>query len=414
MSNDYFRYAANILPGGTARSQPITQTFEAIARAFELLPNPINNGVSRGFSQTVQIAPAAENNQAATLGQVRQILETVTGNNPLSDGSLQPIFRGSYDTRELYTPMAFVAWSGGLYVNVLECTDIAPSDTDHWLLVMSPLNTGIVYYEALSGAVTRPMIAFHNGDYWMLAMDLPQAETAVPGESIAWQRIPRDTTYIVAPSITNPADGEEGFFGEVTSSEYQTGPRFTGAISKSVWQSSVESDFATIYADAEITEGDLYTWPLPLPEPLQTVWIRVRYESGGFSSDWSPIVQVVIADYRADPPDFIDPVDGETDWTPGSAIQITAYSPNLTDEHAATSWQIVNAQGAVVWQSLEDETNLTAITPPNTLFGPEATYTLRARHIGQFFGEQDWSEISVTMIAAPLAESVSPLDGKPM
>lgn len=79
MSNDYFRYSANILPGGVARSQPITQTFEAIARAFELIPNPIADGVNRGFSQSVQVGPAQQNNQAVTLGQMLEALEQYAG-----------------------------------------------------------------------------------------------------------------------------------------------------------------------------------------------------------------------------------------------------------------------------------------------------------------------------------------------
>lgn len=74
MSNDYFTYEANLLPGGTARSQPITQSFDAIARAFELLPNPIKDGAgTRGFSQSLPIGAAVQNNQAATLGQVKQL-----------------------------------------------------------------------------------------------------------------------------------------------------------------------------------------------------------------------------------------------------------------------------------------------------------------------------------------------------
>lgn len=409
--NDYFNYQQNLLPGGIARSQPITQSFDAIARAFALLPTPIKDGVTRGFSQSVQVGPAAQDNQAATLGQVKQIVDTVTGNNPLAEGSLQPVFRGSYDASTAYEPMDFVAWNGGLYVNVLASTGVAPDDTGHWLLVVSPINTGVTYYSALSGAVTRPLIAFHNDDYWMLVMDLPSVETAVPGASSAWQRISEDTVYIVAPTITNPADGTEDFFGSITSSAYATGERFTGAHTKTVWQASLMADFASVYAEEQVTSGDLTTWVLPLPDPLQTVWIRVRYESGGFSSDWSPITRVVIANYQADPPTFIAPTANETGWMPGSTLQISAYSPNLTDTHVATSWEIRNTGGTVVWQSLEDTVNLTSIVTPDTAFSAETAYTVRARHIGEFFGVQDWSvPVSFTTSAAPEPTNQAPAD----
>ncbi|MFW6021646.1 MAG: hypothetical protein ACOCPR_06140 [Guyparkeria sp.] len=79
MSNDYFNYQPNILPGGVARSQPITQSLDAIARAFELLPNPIKDGAgTRGFSQSLPIGAAQQNNQAATLGQVKALGDIFT------------------------------------------------------------------------------------------------------------------------------------------------------------------------------------------------------------------------------------------------------------------------------------------------------------------------------------------------
>lgn len=86
MSNDYFRYAANILPGGVARSQPISQTYQAIEKAFDLMPNPIADGQQRGFSQPIQVAPAQDNLHAVTLGQM---LAAIEGNESLRDALVQ-------------------------------------------------------------------------------------------------------------------------------------------------------------------------------------------------------------------------------------------------------------------------------------------------------------------------------------
>lgn len=411
MSNDFYNYNANILPLGVARSQPIVQQFDAIARAFNKIPNPA--GTVRGFSQPVQVGPAEQNNQAATLGQVQQIVDAIMGSNPLSVGNLQPVFRGAYDAGTSYSPLEFVAWNDGLFVNILASQGIAPSNAANWLQVMDPLVTGIAYYELLSGAVSRPLIAFHNGDYWMLTMDLPDVTAAVPGASVAWQRIPEDTTYIAQPTIVDPADGDTEFFGDVTASAYATGERFTGLHTKSVWQASEVSDFATVYAEAELTEGDLTVWTLPLPAPLAEVWIRVRYESAGFSSSWSPITRIVVANYSADPAAFISPTAAQTGWVPGTAFQITAYTPNIIDTHQSTSWQVMNSLGTVIWQSLEDTVNLTTITAPDNIFSPEAVYTVRARHIGTFFGEQEWSApVTFTTITHPAATLTTPLNAE--
>ena len=407
MSNDYFRYTQNILPGGIARSQPIIESIRAIEVAFNLLPNPITSSATRGFSQSVPVGPAQQPNQAATLGQVQQLVETLVGMNPLAEGSVQPVFRGPYDGGASYSPFDFVSFSGALYVNVQSSTGVAPGNTSYWILVLDPLVTGVAYWELLSGAASRPMMAYHNGDYWLLMVDVTDVTEHEPGIGDVWRRVPEDTTYVTTPSIVSPADGATGFFGEVVGSEYTTGSFFVGELTSAVWQSSPEEDFSVLHAEEELTE-DPTVWPMPLPDPLADIWVRVRYVSNGFSSLWSPPVKVTVANYSAPPPAWISPDDNETVEMDRTFV-IEEYSPNLPDAHVATNWRVF-ANGNLVWQSFDDTVNLVTLQiPPGVLQG-DTTYTIQAQHVGQVFGTHEWSGLRTFTVARIDTPSVtSPL-----
>lgn len=70
--NDYYDYQRNILPGGLARSEPIVEEFQAVERAFALLPAPIiDEAGTRGFSETFPVPPADNDESPPTWGQVK-------------------------------------------------------------------------------------------------------------------------------------------------------------------------------------------------------------------------------------------------------------------------------------------------------------------------------------------------------
>ncbi|MFW6021647.1 MAG: hypothetical protein ACOCPR_06145, partial [Guyparkeria sp.] len=166
-------------------------------------------------------------------------------------GRVKPIWRGQFDEEYEYQPLDFLKYNGGLYFCVATPpVGTLPTDDTYFESVINPGDiSSIEYWQDLTGSLMRPALTYHNGDYWMLTTDLGDVTEAEPGVSESWERISQDDLGILTPSIISPADGTEGFVGTVESSEYQTGPRFSGSHNKSIFQASTESDFSTIYAE---------------------------------------------------------------------------------------------------------------------------------------------------------------------
>lgn len=321
-------------------------------------------------------------------------------------GRVKPMWRGEYDPAFDYEPMDYLGWQGKTYLCLQPAQGIAPSDSDYFRNLTGETDVLMVRYSDLAGAATRPLIAYGNGDYWMLMTDVTDVSQHVPGDSAVWRRVPEDTTYIATPSIISPTDGTEAFYAEVESSAYRTSSFFVGDLTSAIWQSSTEPDFATIYAEDELTDNPT-VWLMPLPDPLTDVWVRVRYISNGFSSLWSPPIKVTIANYSAPAPTWASPAAGTT-TVMDQLFTASEYSPNLPDTHIASSWQVFDASDNLIWQSIEDTENLVSrVIPAGVLQGGQS-YSIRVRHIGRVFGEHDWSDklaFTIALLDTPAVTS---------
>lgn len=86
------------------------------------------------------------------------------------------------------------------------------------------------------------------------------------------------------------------------------------------------------------------------------------------------------------------PTDGETDTNIDLTITTEAFSSPLSETHVSTDWVVLSSDGStVVWQSLEDATNLVSITLPAGTLEEDTSYIVRARHSGSILGEFPWS-----------------------
>jgi len=84
MSNDYYTYSNTLLPGQVARAEDVEAELSAVVAGFGLLPKPRPDG--EGFAEPFTVAPAVDDNQAATLGQLK-VLETAAGSSATNAAS---------------------------------------------------------------------------------------------------------------------------------------------------------------------------------------------------------------------------------------------------------------------------------------------------------------------------------------
>ena len=97
------------------------------------------------------------------------------------------------------------------------------------------------------------------------------------------------------------------------------------------------------------------------------------------------------------------PAAGATGIAQTPTITTSAFaSIGLTDTHAATDWEVRTAPGGagtLIWSSINDTTNKTAVTVGANLLATATTYYARARHKGATLGYGAWGEAGFTTAA---------------
>jgi len=139
-------------------------------------------------------------------------------------------------------------------------------------------------------------------------------------------------TPIEKPSIIAPSDGATDFLGTVQSSPYQIKPtaNFYGQHEATDWEIATDPDFTNVvftsYNDkTNLTSIDVSNKGL---SPLTTYYIRVRYKSAGFVSNWSDPVSFTTS---ANQPPVINAVNWNSSVLYGRltyTVTIDASDPN--------------------------------------------------------------------------------------
>ena len=84
-------------------------------------------------------------------------------------------------------------------------------------------------------------------------------------------------------------------------------------------------------------------------------------------------------------------------------LYTSAFSAiNAPDTHASTTWRARNSGGTVVWESVENTANKTAMTIPYGYLQLDTTYSFEVIHIGQTLGASAVGSISATTANSPI------------
>lgn len=193
---------------------------------------------------------------------------------------------------------------------------------------------------------------------------------------------------IARPSLVYPGDGDTNVDLQPTlqASSFQTYPAGSDSHVSSDWQIATDENFTNIVASTTADQQNLTSWPLPESLPIDTlVYARTRQTGNSLGqTEWSPVVSFTTTNQYIVTPTITSPADGATDVPEQPVLEVSSFatSPGGVDTHAATSWWIYDNLGGIVWQSLNDTSNLTSIVLPAGVLQESGVY----RPAAQFHG----------------------------
>lgn len=251
---------------------------------------------------------------------------------------------------------------------------------------------------------TNPMRANMNiGGYRITNMMPGQVDS--DGATVG-QLIDVAGAVMLPPVIIEPIDGQADYSGPIKTDPLQTTELWDGSHDASDWELSDTEDFSNIIDSSYDDTTNLIEWQ-PSAIPGNTLlYARVRFHSGNHISHWSHTRKFYSPGIFVETPTVT--VEGEPDnvqETPtitGSAFNVIGGS----DTHASTTWRIEDVNGTVVWESVDDITNLVSITVPAGILVSNTEYTAKVAYKGtQYvsgYGEKDFkTAVSFVYIETP-------------
>ena len=193
---------------------------------------------------------------------------------------------------------------------------------------------------------------------------------------------------IARPSLVYPGNGDTDVDLQPTlqASSFQTYPAGSDTHVSSDWQIATDDGFVNIVVSTTADQQNLTSWPLPESLPIDTlVYARMRQTGNSLGqTEWSPVISFTTTNQYIVTPTITSPADGATGVPEQPVLEVSAFATNPAgvDTHAATSWWIYDSLGAIIWQSLNDTTNLTSIAPPAGVIEESGVY----RPAAQFHG----------------------------
>jgi len=258
---------------------------------------------------------------------------------------------------------------------------------DGLVIVSAPTDDAAAMQDQLDDAQTllgRPAGATHLGQF--------------PGEII-----PDNATVREALVALEDAVGAGGGSAAVS----LAGPVLVYPGSSNVFTITDYSDFAlyTVATDVGTVVRVEETITLDLPAGASGDMVTLTVMRNDVATEFG----IALGGASIARPTILAPIDGNTGV--GSSVAISASTfqtfPAALDTHQDTDWQIATdaAFASVVWESLADAANKTAIAVPSGTLQEADTYFLRVRFRGGALGTSQWSPVISIATAASFAPS---------
>lgn len=219
-------------------------------------------------------------------------------------------------------------------------------------------------------------------------------------------RVALGASSIAQPSITSPGNLATGvgLGPTLTASPFAAYPSGADSHVKSDWRIRNKSSGAVVWSSMG-NPADKTSITLPANTlPLNTELIpEVRYYGNTLGvTAWSAVVQFTTAAKSINAPVITNPVNGATNVgrTPTFTCSAFSTSPVGMDTQKYANWRLKNAQGNVVWSSMNDPVNLDKITLPSGILTVSALWTIEVQHTGYSLPDTAWSPVCQFTTAA--------------
>ena len=222
----------------------------------------------------------------------------------------------------------------------------------------------------------------------------------------ATRRVAVGAAALATPEIVTPGANATGvgFQPDIVATPFAAYPSGYEAHAKTRWQVARDAAFTNIVFDqnlaTNLTAVNLAAAGIRLTSATR-YYARVQYAGATLTSSWSPVVSFNTATVFIQQPRITSPVDGKAEVPESPVLTADAFSVyGSTDSHAVTDWRILDANKAVVWQSLNDSVNKTSIVvPAGFLQAGQKTYTAQVKYTGSAYGPSEWSP-EITFVTA--------------
>ncbi len=184
-----------------------------------------------------------------------------------------------------------------------------------------------------------------------------------------------DPSYINAPTIITPTDGAIDYNGVIETSSYSTDPSYQEIQKASDWLFSVNSGFSTIDHSSYNDPINLVSYQPTDLNGLTTYYAKCRHKSDTYVSDWSPVISFTTRSAFIEVP-TVEVTGAPNSINLGSTIKGSTFNViGGSDTHISTSYQIVDSlTSAVVWESLNNTTDLNEISIPDSAMEEDTEY----------------------------------------
>ena len=198
--------------------------------------------------------------------------------------------------------------------------------------------------------------------------------------------------FIKTPQIIFPANNTVDFRDTFRSSPFQNKDIYVGTHDESEWELYSDAMLVT-KIDSYKGSSNLTSWFSNLlnTTPNANLYVRVRYISDKYLSDWSNVVCITTPAIMIQSPTLTVTANAMsmnvTSRLSGSPFVLVGAGAGITDTHISTDWKInKKSDGSLIWSSIDDTVNLTSVDVPYGHIQINTDYVISARYRGATYG----------------------------
>ena len=150
-------------------------------------------------------------------------------------------------------------------------------------------------------------------------------------------------SMVQKPIITFPENGSIDYNNVINHTPYTKNPLYLGSKTHTSFEVAFDIGFTNIFRKDKLVDTNELstTMPLPLDISKTTLYIRIKFHSGLYSSPWSDPIKITTKEFKINVPTIITPTNNASGIAKDIVISTSAFSyVGVADTHVSTTYQI--------------------------------------------------------------------------